>query len=90
MGGKIQKCIYKRKESQMNIKLSEMKKNQIGKITHFEALSEENIRKLLSLDLAPNAKITILLSQPTVVIKSEYSEVAIDHFLAEKIVVYVE
>lgn len=90
MARKTQESILKRKGLQMNIKLSEMKKKQIGKITHFEALTEENIRKLLSLDLAPNAIITILLSQPTVVIKSEYSEVAVDHFLAEKILVNVE
>ena len=70
-------------------KLSEMKKSETGKITKFGVLSEENLRKLLSLDLAPNAVISILLSQPTIVIKSEYSEVAIDHFLAEQIEVSV-
>jgi Fe2+ transport system protein FeoA len=70
-------------------KLSEMKKNETGKITKFGILSEENLRKLLSLDLAPNAIVSILLSQPTIVIKSEYSEVAIDHFLAEQIEVSV-
>lgn len=70
--------------------LSEMKKNDTGIITSFGDISEENLRKLLSLDLAPNAKVSIVLAQPTIVIKGEYSEVAIDRYLANQIEVSVQ
>ena len=70
-------------------KLSEMKKNDAGKIASFGSITEENLRKLLSLDLAPNAQVSIVLAQPTIVIKGEYSEVAIDHYLADQIEVNI-
>ena len=90
MAKKNPKCFFQRKGLAMIKKLSEMKKNDSGKISSFGAISEENLRKLLSLDLAPNAIISIVLAQPTIVIKGEYSEVAIDHFLAEQIEVNLD
>ena len=66
-------------------KLSEMKAKQIGVIKGFKSLSDGNLRKLLALDLVPGANIQIVARFPTFVIRSYYSEVAIDDQLAAEI-----
>jgi len=66
-------------------KMNEMKAKQVGVIKEFKSLSKGNLRKLLALDLVPGTSIEIIAKHPTFVIRSSYSEVAIDNLLASEI-----
>lgn len=66
-------------------KLNEMNARQSGIIKNYKSLSNGNLRKLLALDLVPGANIQIVSKYPTFVIRSSYSEVAIDAQLAAEI-----
>lgn len=67
--------------------LSKLIPGEQGSVTYFTGLEEQHARKLLALGVSPGMVIEVLQVSPTLVIRFEHTQLALDREIASHIYV---
>jgi Fe2+ transport system protein FeoA len=74
-------------ESVQEKPLSRLKSGERERVAYFAGLGEQHIRKLLTLGIVPGVEVEVLQVSPTLVIRFEHTQLALDYELASHIYV---